>query len=57
MTIADSDVKETEDTLTIGFLTWSKKTGELVSMKPEGRSSSPLLSRKSSTVRPPATTA
>ena len=37
MTIAESDVKETADTLTIGFLTWSKKTGELVSMKPEGR--------------------
>ena len=37
MTITDSDVKETADTLTIGFLTWSKKTGELVSMKPEGK--------------------
>ena len=37
MTIAESDVKETDDTLSIGFLTWSKKTGDLVSMKPEGR--------------------
>jgi len=37
MTIAESDVKETDDTLTIGFLTWSKATGELVSMKPEGK--------------------
>ncbi len=37
ITIAESDVKETEDTLAIGFLTWSKKTGELVSMKPEGK--------------------
>lgn len=37
MTIKDSDVKETEDTITIGFLTWSKKTGQLVSMKPEGK--------------------
>ena len=37
MTIAESDVKETEDTLTIGFLTWSKATGELVSMKPNGK--------------------
>jgi len=37
MTIAESDVKETGDTLVIGFLTWSKATGELVSMKPEGR--------------------
>jgi beta-galactosidase len=37
MTIAESDVKETEDTLAIGFLTWSKKTGELVSMKPNGK--------------------
>ncbi len=37
MSIAESDVKETEDTLAIGFLTWSKKTGELVSMKPEGK--------------------
>ena len=37
MTIEESDVKETEDTITIGFLTWSKKTGELVSMKPEGK--------------------
>jgi beta-galactosidase len=37
MTIKDSDVKETADTLTIGFLTWSKKTGELVSIKPEGK--------------------
>ena len=37
LTVTDSDVKETADTLTIGFLTWSKKSGELVSVKQNGK--------------------